>query len=86
MRNFSGKLDTFKILLDNYLDLVPDEPVTQTLSPSVVDYYGKPSNSLYDGCKNNSFNWKSPIDLNKIDNFYVIKPRNDTGIESVEIY
>ena len=33
VRNFSGKLETFKLLLDSFLELVPDEPPTQTLRP-----------------------------------------------------
>ena len=52
------------------------------LGPCVIDYYGKPSNSLYDWCKNGKINWTLPIDLIKINNSYVIKPKNDTGYES----
>ena len=73
LRNFVGKLDNFKLLLDNFLCLVPDEPQTQSLIPQARDFYGKPSNSIYDWCKNSNFNWVSPVELRKIDDFYVIK-------------
>ena len=77
LRNFSGKVEKFKFLLDSFLILVPDEPPTQTLSPKASDYYGKPSNSLYDWCKNNMFGLVSPLELRKIDEIYILKCKSD---------
>ena len=85
IHNFSGKLDSFKNLIESYLDLVPDEPFTESCSPSVVNYDGKSSNSAYDWCRNGCINWKAPVDLVKIDNFYVLKSSMDTEIELVAI-
>ena len=38
LRNFSGKLEIFKCLLDNFLSLVPDEPKTNLLIPNARDF------------------------------------------------
>ena len=81
-QNFSGKVETFKFLLDIFLSLVPDEPPTQTLSPKASDCYGKPSNSLYDWCKNRMFEWVLPLELRKIDKIYILKCKNDAECES----
>ena len=64
------------MLLDNFLSLVPDEPQTQSLIPKARDYYGKPSNSLYDWAKNFKIEWVSPVELQKIDDIYIIKCKN----------
>ena len=76
LRNFSGKLETFKSLLDNFLSKVPDEPKTNSLIPKARDFYGKPSNSIYDWCKNGKIDWVSPVALKKIDDIYVIECKN----------
>ena len=66
----------FKILLDNFLSLVPDEPKTNSLIPNARDFYGKPSNSIYDWCKNGKIDWVSPVALKKIDDIYIIECKN----------
>ena len=81
LRNFSGKLETFKCLLDNFLSLVPDEPKTNSLIPNARDFYGKPSNSIYDWCKNGHFDWVSPVALKKINDMYVIECKNNSVSE-----
>ena len=50
VRNFSGKIDNFKILLDDYLSVIPDEPDTDSLKSSIVDCEGVSTNSLYYWC------------------------------------
>ena len=81
LRNFSGKLENFKMLLDNFLSLVPDEPQTQSLIPKVRDFYGKLSNSLYDWTKNFKIDWVSPVELQKIDDIYIVKCKNTVESE-----
>ena len=73
LRNFNGKVEHFKKLLDSFLCLVPDEPKTESLVPRARDFKDKPSNSLYDWCKNNKFEWVSPLKLTKIDCIYTVK-------------
>lgn len=58
-----------------------DEPPTQNLSPKARDYYGKPSNSLYDLCKNCMYEWVSPVELCKIDKIYIVKCKNNAECE-----
>ena len=65
-------------MLDSYLELVSDQPQTQTLIPSAIDFNGKPSNSIYDWCRNTRIDWKSPIELKKIGDIYISKS-NDLG-------
>ena len=74
IRNFSGSIENFKKLIDNFLDLVPDEPMTDTLSPSVQNIDGKFSNSIYDWCRTKSFTWEPNLELTRIYDSYIVKP------------
>ena len=48
LRYFSGSKDAFKNLLDKYLEQIPDQPETESLTPGGKDMYGVPSNSIAD--------------------------------------
>ena len=48
LKLWTGTKDAFKIVLDEFLTLVPDEPETDDLVPSAKDIMGKPSNSMKD--------------------------------------
>ena len=48
IRNFKGDIKDFKLILDSYLSLVPDQPETEWEKPNVVDSDGHFSNSVYD--------------------------------------
>ena len=73
MHNFSGKLENFKSLLDNFLDKVPDEPITDSLIPSPKNVDGKSSNSIYDWCRKGDITWTPNMELACINNSYVVK-------------
>ena len=60
---------------------MPDEPKTNSLVPNARDYYGMPSNSIYDWCKNSHFDWVPPVELTKINDLYVFKCKNDADNE-----
>ena len=65
LRNFTGEISHFKSLLDNYLTGVSDEPETDTLKASILDFKGNSTNSLYYWClksKCNS-NWSPNLPL-----------------------
>ena len=76
LRNFSGKIENFKLMLDSYLELVPDQPKTRTLISSVTDYNDKPSNSIYDWCRSTRIDWISPYELKLTGDIYTLKPNN----------
>ena len=59
LRTFKGTLLSFKNNLDKYLDLCPDQPATETLTPGAKNVYGVPSNSLID--------WMRVLGLNTTD-------------------
>ena len=46
LRTFKGTLLSFKNNLDKYLEMCPDQPATETLTPEARDVYGNASNSL----------------------------------------
>lgn len=48
IRTFRGELREFKSLLDNCLCMYPDQPATESLTPTCKTLMGKPSNSLLD--------------------------------------
>ena len=48
LRTFKGTILSFKQNLDKYLELCPDQPATETLTPGAKNVYGRPSNSLID--------------------------------------
>ena len=48
IRNFTGKPETFKLLLDSFLCKIPDQPETESIKPEALDYNSSPSNSVYD--------------------------------------
>ena len=48
IRLFAGKLDHFKTKLDNYLEKLPDQPQTESLTPEAMTIYRIPSNSIID--------------------------------------
>ena len=48
IRTFRGELKDFKLLLDRCLCMYPDEPATESLTPTCRTLMGKPSNSLLD--------------------------------------
>ena len=73
LRNFTGKLDDFKQLLDNFLENVPDEPWTDALHPGAQDYDGKSSNSIYDWVRKGNISWKPPKKLVHFNQCYVLK-------------
>ena len=74
IQNFSGKAETFKYLLDNFLECVPDQPYTDSLVPEARDYNDKPSNSIYDWCKSGRIQWTPPIELERVEDYYIVKP------------
>ena len=75
IRNFSGKLEIFKCLLDSYLSIVPDEPETEDLKSNIVDCEGVTTNSLYYWCLKTHVNWKPCVKLIRDSDFrYVLKP------------
>ena len=76
LRNFSGKIENFKLMLDSYLELVPDQPQIKTLIPSVTDYNDKPSNSIHDWCRSTRIDWISSYELKLTGNTYTLKPNN----------
>ena len=39
-------MDYLKVLLDKYLELVPDPPYTENIIPSAKTVYGIPSNNI----------------------------------------
>ena len=63
IRNFCGKQEEFKRLLDSYLTLIPDQPATETLTPGVTDIEGIPSNSIYDWIRARAPNWNPCVTL-----------------------
>ena len=75
LRNFSGKIENFKLMLDSYLELVPDQPQTKTLIPSATDYNGKPSNSIYDWCTSTRIDQISPYELKLTGDTYTVKTK-----------
>ena len=48
IKTFSGSLDQFKSKLDDYLETLPDQPQTESLTPSAMTVYQKPSNIIFD--------------------------------------
>ena len=48
IRLFTGKLDLFKSKLDTYLEKLPDQPQTESLTPEAMTIYRIPSNSIID--------------------------------------
>ena len=81
IRNFKGKQDIFKNLLDSFLKCVPDQPETDSLIPSVIDYSGSPSNSLYDWCNSITIQWEPSIDLVRDGEDYIFKAKCDQSME-----
>ena len=77
IRNFIGKLESFKSLLDSFLTLLPDQPEREYLKPEAVDQDGSPSNSIYDWIRKLQINWKPSIDLVCINSCYVSKLAHD---------
>ena len=63
IRNFSGKIASFKSLLDDYLSLFDDNPETETLKSPIVDCDGVSTNSIYYWCLKVSTNWKPKLSL-----------------------
>ena len=59
LRTFKGTLSSFKNNLDKYLEICPDQPMTETLTPEARDVYGNASNSLID--------WMRILRLNSTD-------------------
>ena len=55
VRTFKGSKENFKVLLDAFLEIVPDQPETETEKPCVTNEDGYTSNSLVDWvrCKPN---------------------------------
>ena len=79
IRNFIGKLESFKLLLDSFLMLLPDQPETEYLKQEAVDQDGSPSNSIYDWIRKLHINWKPSIDLVCINSCYVSKLAHDNS-------
>ena len=48
LKTFEGSLASFKVKLDKYLELLPDQPEVGGLKPEAVTIMGKPSNSIVD--------------------------------------
>ena len=49
IKNWSGSADTFKSMIDDYLEKIPDQPATTNLYPAPVNRTNcGQSNSLYD--------------------------------------
>ena len=63
IRNFKGKPEVFKALLDSFLSHVPDQPETESLKLAVLDYNGSPSNAVYDWCNQVTIEWKPNMEL-----------------------
>ena len=78
IRNFSGEFETFKTLLDNFLSLLPDHPLTEDLKPVAVDRNGSPSNSIYDWIRKVHIVWEQNVELLCVDLCYVTKMSHNT--------
>ena len=63
IRNFMGKPEAFKSLLDSYLSKIPDQPETECMKPDALDYNSSPSNSVYDWCNRLNIDWTPNIEL-----------------------
>ena len=48
IKKWSGTQDSFKEMLDRFLEKIPDNPITETLIPEARDIYRHPSNSIPD--------------------------------------
>ena len=48
IRLFTGKLDQFKSKIDTYLEKLPDQPQTESLTPEAMRIYRVLSNSIID--------------------------------------
>ena len=49
--SFKGTLPQFKIILDKYLAVIPDQPAVGDMIPGARNIQGKPSNSVIDWCR-----------------------------------
>ena len=48
IKTFKGTKDQFKVVLDKFLEEIPDQPRTESLIPGSKDLQGTPSNSIPD--------------------------------------
>ena len=48
IKKWDGTQEIFKEMLDKFLEKIPDNPITETLSPDATDMYSNPSNSIPD--------------------------------------
>ena len=48
VRNITGEVSDFKVVLDLLLDTVPDQPAVPGFVPGARTLFGKPSNSIID--------------------------------------
>ena len=55
LKTWDGSQEVFKANLDKYLESIPDNPITDSLTPDCTDYKGTVSNSIVD--------WSRKLDL-----------------------
>ena len=48
LKTFRGSKEAFKVNLDRYLGLIPDQPETEDMKPGGRDIFGNASNSIAD--------------------------------------
>ena len=73
IQNFSGKVETFKCLLDDFLLLIDNKPETESLKSPIVDCEGVSTNSLYYWCLKTSTKWKPKLPLAHIGHCFLSK-------------
>ena len=67
IREWSGEFEGFKILVDCFLELIPDEPIISGYRTKNTDLYSKETNYLTHWIRNlNLQNWTYKIDTNVI--------------------
>ena len=52
IKKWNGTQESFKEMLDKFLERIPDNPITETLIPEARDMYRNPSNLIPDWVRN----------------------------------
>ena len=67
IRTFKGTQQKFKIQVDRFLSLIPDQPACEGVTPNNYDIDGNNSNAIIDWVRNTSPLWICPISLYMLD-------------------